>query len=331
MSERRWSQLRDRAGGASRSRRRSAQQRPGLSSRAPRCPPPAAPTRGACAAPRGPGGSRRAAPAPSGCAPARRRRSCSGGAPPPSTEPSPHRSRHWRRTPRGPLILIVEAARVADAIKRDNHTERFPRKSRGAIRARPAPRLEIRPCEPSEQHLLRGLVGGDPVFCDVGVQAVGDRGRCRDDEILTLAEHDDQSPGLDQRPPPLHDRVEHPVEVRLAANRDGDVGGRLQPPDRTAKVVAIPSAVGDVRLPPEPSSPGQSRPSRARSHTETRCRPCAWHRDRARPPSGGCAEPRSTGRGGRRDLHGRPRAPASRPARRSARPARSRTQPGFAN
>src|SRR3954468_17886003 len=45
---------------------------------------------------------------------------------------------------------------------------------------------------------------------------------------------------------PLDDRLQHPLQVGLPADRDRDLGRRLQPPDRAAQVVSVPPSVGDV-------------------------------------------------------------------------------------
>ena len=122
-----------------------------------------------------------------------------------------------------------------------------PRKRRGAISARPlsfAPRSTPvnLPRSTSSEASRAGILETRYLR----IQPAGDSGGRRYDQVLALAEQDDQSPGLDQRPAALDDRVQHPVEIGLASHGDRDVGGGLQPPDGAAHVVAVTSAVGDV-------------------------------------------------------------------------------------
>ncbi len=146
-----------------------------------------------------------------------------------------------------PLVLVVEPPRLPDAVQRHDDAERVSAEDQGGEQgATGLRRSQVHARELAEQHLLRCLLCADPEARHLRVQAAGDGGGRRDDEILALAEQDDQCPGLDQRPPALHDRIQHPLEIGLPAHGDRDVGGSLQAPDRAAQVVAVTSAVGDV-------------------------------------------------------------------------------------
>ena len=184
--------------------------------------------RGACAAPPAPGGSRRAARAPSGCAPARPRRSCSGALLGHGPSAVATRSRRWRRTPRASAGPRRRSRPGSPIRSRATTTPRgSPRKTergeQGPAALAPAPGPPGEPVRAGPRS--EASLGRDPrSSVTFGSRPVRDRGRRRDDQILALPEQDDQCPRVDQRPAAFDDRLEHPIEVGLAAHRDRDVG-----------------------------------------------------------------------------------------------------------
>ena len=145
------------------------------------------------------------------------------------------------------LVLVVESARLPDPVESDDHAEGLAPEEQGREqRAAALLGVQVGAGEASEQHLLGGLLRPNPKLGDLRVEAPGHRRRGRDDQVIALAQEDDQRPGLNQRPATLHNRLEHPLEIRLAADGDGDVGGGLQAPHGPPELVAVAPAVRDV-------------------------------------------------------------------------------------
>ena len=199
-----------------------------------------------------------------------------------------------------PLVLVVEAPRLPDAIERHDDAERVPAEDQGCQqRAATLLGTQVHAREAAEQHLLGGLLRRDPQIGDPRIEAPGDGGGRRDDQVLALVEQDDQRPGLDQRPAALHDCVQDPVEIGLATYGDRDVGGGLQAPDGAAQLVAVTSAVGDVADRSQSHHPLVGRDRRQGDLARKLAAVLAPDVEvRGRLPWGGSGEPRSSGPGG---------------------------------
>ena len=63
-------------------------------------------------------------------------------------------------------------------------------------------------------------------------------GRGGDDELVAVVEQDRDTGRLDERPRALRDQLEHALELRLAADRAGDLRGRLECADRPLELGA---------------------------------------------------------------------------------------------
>ena len=173
--------------------------------------------------------------------------------------------RHRDRGARGErlqqaLVLLVERPVAAQPVEDDQEAdgaiaERHRRHERRAG-AHLAIRERVRAGSP-------GCAAGDPDFsaapasdssieirvpCQPFHALAGDR---RDHELVAFDEHDLGRAGVDQRARALDHQLQDPVEIRHAAERAADLGGRLETADGALELVAaltdgpIQAGVGD--------------------------------------------------------------------------------------